>query len=64
MKTDLSVHNCDPNNVDLFGLFCLQQQLITTVGSETSECATLTLGELNCMHTVVHNLTLNNNEIL
>ena len=23
-------------------------------GSETSECATLTLGELNCMHTVCH----------
>ena len=33
------------------------------VGSETSECATLTIGELNCMHTVVHNLTLNNNEM-
>ena len=33
-------------------------------GRETSECAILTVGELNCMHTVVHNLTLKNNTML
>ena len=33
-------------------------------GTETSQCAILTLGELNYMHTLVHNLTLKSTAML